>query len=110
MERLSIGELEELCLLSVGILGDEAYGLTVKKEIESRTGRKATISTIHSTLIRLEKKGLVKSLLGGATESRGGRAKRLFEMTSLGKKAIVEAHEIRNAMWNAIPSIRLEEL
>lgn len=107
MERTSIGELEELCLLSVGILGAESYGLTIKKEIESRSERSITISTIHSTMIRLEKKGFLESKLGGATESRGGRTKRLFSLTALGKRAIAEAHELRNGMWHAIPSMTL---
>ncbi len=100
MKGTTIGEFEELCLLSVGVLGDDAYGMTVKAEIEGRTGRKATISTIHSTLIRLEKKGLLESRLGGATEQRGGRTKRLFTLTAVGQQVIEEARNIRNAMWD----------
>jgi len=57
MKGTSLGEFEELCLLAVGILQGDAYGVAIKEEVESRAGRKSTISTIHSTLIRLEKKG-----------------------------------------------------
>ena len=83
MKRVTIGEFEELCLLMVGVLNnDDAYGVSVQDEIKNRTGRDVTISSIHSTLVRLEKKGLLKSYMGGANEIRGGRAKRIFEMTS----------------------------
>ena len=105
MKGTTIGEFEELCLLSVGILNGDAYGFSIKEELEKRTGRKATISTIHSTLNRLEKKGLLESTLGGATEKRGGRTKRLFNLTALGQKVIEDAREVRNAMWSDIPTI-----
>ncbi len=105
MKGTSLGEFEELCLLAVGILQNEAYGVAIKEEIEQRSGRKATISTIHSTLIRLEKKGFLSSRMGGATDNRGGRAKRIFEVTAFGKKAINEARELRNAMWQDIPEM-----
>ncbi|MEL6559860.1 MAG: PadR family transcriptional regulator [Bacteroidota bacterium] len=105
MKGTSLGEFEELCLLAVGILHGDAYGVAIKEEIEQRSGRKATISTIHSTLIRLEKKGFLNSKMGGATDNRGGRAKRIFEVTAFGKKAINEARELRNTMWQDIPKI-----
>lgn len=108
MKGTSLGEFEELCLLAVGILHEEAYGVSVKEEVESRTGRKSTLSTIHSTLIRLEKKEFLKSRMGGATDSRGGRTKRLFEVTAFGKKSINEARELRNRMWSDIPKILWE--
>lgn len=105
MRGTSLGEFEEIVLLTVAILNNDAYGLAIKDEIENRVGRKVTISTIHSTLNRLEKKGFLSSHLGGATQKRGGRNKRLFEVTSYGKKAINEAKELRNGMWQAIPSV-----
>lgn len=105
MRGTYLGEFEELVLLTVAILNDDAYGLAIKDEIEARASRKVTISTIHSTLNRLEKKGFLDSHLGGATQKRGGRNKRLFEVTSYGKKAINEAKELRNGMWQAIPSV-----
>ncbi len=105
MKGTSLGEFEELCLLAVGILQGDAYGVAIKEEIEQRSGRKSTISTIHSTLIRLEKKGFLSSRMGGATDNRGGRAKRIFEVTAFGKKAINEARELRNNMWQDIPEM-----
>ncbi len=108
MKGTSIGEFEELCLLAVGVLYQDAYGLSIKDELERRTGRSVTISTVHSTLIRLEEKGLLKSYMGGATELRGGRTKRLFEITAFGKNIINEARELRNNMWQDIPSLLWE--
>ncbi|MEP1094189.1 MAG: PadR family transcriptional regulator [Cyclobacteriaceae bacterium] len=106
MKGTTIGELEELCLLSVGILHHDAYGITVQTEIEHRTNRKPTISTIHSTLIRLEKKGLLQSRLGGATEKRGGRTKRLFSLTAEGQAVIEEARNVRIAMWDELAHLK----
>lgn len=108
MKGTSLGEFEELCLLAVGILQEDAYGVSVKEEVEKYTKRKSTISTIHSTLIRLEKKGFLKSYMGGASEIRGGRTKRIFEVTAFGKRSINEARELRNAMWKSIPQILWE--
>lgn len=109
MKRVTIGEFEELCLLMVGVLYEDAYGVSVKDEIKSRTGRDVTISSIHSTLVRLEKKGLLKSYMGGANEIRGGRAKRIFEMTATGKQAINEARDLRNQLYTDIPKLVWEK-
>lgn len=109
MKRITIGEFEELCLLIVGVLNEDAYGVSVQDEVKNRTGRNVTISSIHSTLVRLEKKGLLKSYMSGANEIRGGRAKRIFEMTSTGKQVITEARELRNQLWTDIPKLVWEK-
>ncbi|MTI38891.1 PadR family transcriptional regulator [Fulvivirga lutimaris] len=100
-----IGELEELVLLTVGALYQEAYGVAVMEEIERQTGRNINISAIHSVLKRLEAKSLVKSEMGGATKERGGRRKRIFNLTNLGKKALDESMEVRSQLYNQIPQI-----
>lgn len=105
MKRSNIGEFEELVLLTVGILYDDAYGLAITDELEKQTKRKATISSVHKALVRLEDKGFLKSHTGGATEARGGRNKRLYELTASGKKCLVDSKELRNSMWNAIPEM-----
>lgn len=102
-ERHTIGELEELVLLVIGILGDNAYGISVKNEVEKHTGRSLTISAVHAVLLRLEKKKLVTSQMGGGTSARGGRRKRLFQLTGMGKDAISEAKEIRLKLWDLMP-------
>ncbi len=103
MKGTHLGEFEELVLLTVGICYDDAYGLSITDEIEQRTGRRVTISSVHKALMRLEQKGFLHSRMGGATQERGGRKKRLFTITSSGKEALREARQMRNALWQAIP-------
>ena len=105
IKRQNIGELEELILLVVGILDNNAYGITVQEEVKKQSGRKLTISAVHSVLLRLEKKGLLKSSVGGETNERGGRRKRFFQLTGLGKENITEIKEMRNKLWNLIPDL-----
>lgn len=104
-QRNHLGEFEEIVLLTVGILYNDAYGLAITDEIEQRTNRKVTISSVHKTLMRLEQKGYLQSQMGGASEERGGRKKRLFTITNSGKETLREARQMRNALWQAIPRI-----
>ena len=105
MKGTNLGEFEELVLLMIAVLFDNAYGVAIQNELQSRCNRSATISTIHSTLQRLEKKGFVVSRYDGATAERGGRRKHLFRVTTAGEKALTEAREMRNQLWNDIPNI-----
>ena len=108
MKGTYLGEFEELVLLSVGILFDDAYGLAILDELEKQTGRNVMISSVHKALVRLENKGYVRSRMGGATETRGGRDKRLYTLTPAGVGVLNESREIRNSMWKQIPKIALE--
>lgn len=105
MKGTYLGEFEELVLLTVGALYSEAYGVAVMDEIKKETGRTVNISAIHSAMRRLEEKGFVKSFMGGATNERGGRRKRYFELTNYGKKALDEAQNMRAKLYNRIPDI-----
>ncbi|HTJ51203.1 MAG TPA: helix-turn-helix transcriptional regulator [Cyclobacteriaceae bacterium] len=105
MKGTYLGEFEELVLLSVGILFDDAYGLAIVDELEKQTGRNVMMSSVHKSLVRLEEKGYLKSQLGGATASRGGRDKRLYTLTQAGKKVLSDSREMRNDMWKQIPKI-----
>ena len=107
--REHIGELEELVLLIVAVISGEAYGVSVKDEIKTRTGRTLTISSVHKVLKRLEGKGLVESSFSAALPERGGRKKRLFSITSLGKQVLSEIHHERNSIWNDIPALIWKE-
>ncbi len=107
MKGTNLGELEELVMLSVGILYDDAYGLAIQKEIKERCQRSITISTVHSVTSRLEEKGFIKARYDGATPERGGRRKRLFTLTSSGQAAIIKMREMREGMWSAIPKVAL---
>jgi DNA-binding PadR family transcriptional regulator len=86
--RNYLGEFEHLVLLALLRLDDNAYGITVRKEIEARTGREISIGAVYATLDRLEAKGYVGSSYGGATEERGGRSKRFFRITAEGLSAV----------------------
>ncbi|MFT6828748.1 MAG: PadR family transcriptional regulator PadR [Roseivirga sp.] len=105
MKGTYLGEFEELVLLTVGALHPEAYGVAIMDEIEKEAGRSVNISAIHSALRRLDEKGFVKSELGGATAERGGRSKRIFELTAFGKKALDEAQGQRMKLYNRIQDI-----
>ena len=103
MKGTQLGEFEELVLLVVGILNGDAYGISILKDIEAHTGRKVTVSTIHTALYRLEEKGFVESYVGGASKARGGRSKRLYKITAEGKAALENARQIRDRLWNLMP-------
>jgi PadR family transcriptional regulator, regulatory protein PadR len=105
MKGTYLGEFEELVLLTVGILYDDAYGLAVVDELEKQTSRDIMISSVHKALVRLEEKGYLKSRMGGATETRGGREKRLYTLTASGAKALSQSRDMRNTMWKQVPKI-----
>ena len=107
MKGTYIGEFEELVLLVVGTLYDDAYGLAIMDELEIKTGRSVMISSVHKALVRLEEKGFLKSRLGGATGARGGRDKRLYILTPAAVKVIRQSRETRNELWSQIPGIVL---
>ncbi|WOK05640.1 PadR family transcriptional regulator [Imperialibacter roseus] len=108
MQRINLGEFEELVLLIAAVLHDNAYGISVLQEIEAQTGRQINISAVHSALDRLEQKGYLKSYLGGATNERGGRRKRLFSVTASGAKALSDVKEMRNTLYDQIPKVTLK--
>ena len=100
MKGTYLGEFEELILLTVGILYADAYGVAIQEEVGRQTGRRVRIGSIHSALKRLEEKGFLISEMGGATDKRGGRKKRIFSITEEGKRALVKAKDQRNQLWN----------
>ena len=102
MQRESIGELEEFVLLAVGSLSDHAYAIAILEAIQDHTGRSLDVTSIHSVLRRLAKKGYVKSSMGGATKERGGRRKRLFTLTQAGRALIDDIMSARLALYNKI--------
>lgn len=95
-----LGEFEELVLLTVAMLGDDAYGVSIKEAIEARANRKITIGSLHSTITRLEEKGFITSYLGGATASRGGRKKRFFQLTGDAKQVLEHIKSLRDELWS----------
>jgi DNA-binding PadR family transcriptional regulator len=103
MKNYQLGEFEEIVILTVGILNNVAYSVSIKDEIESRLSRTVSMGALHTALKRLEDKGYLKSFSGESTEERAGRPKRYFEITALGKKAMQYAKSTRDELWRAIP-------
>ncbi len=110
MKKTGIGEFEELVLLTICVLQNEAYAFSIKLEIEARTGRSLNISGIHTTLYRMEDKGLVNSKMGDSSKERGGKRKRMFSVTPYGLKGLSEIKENRNRLWNDIPAMILNDV
>ena len=103
--KSSLGEFEELVLLTVAAQHDKAYGVSIKDELEETLEKKVNISAIHVALKRMEEKGFVNSRFGGITQDRGGRRKKFYVITSLGKQMLDQQHELRNRMYQRIPKI-----
>ena len=94
-----IGEFEELVLLTIASLSEDAYGVSIQENIEKIRNRSISIGALHSTITRLEEKGLIKSWLGEPTQERGGRRKRLFEITNQGKLSLHHVKDLRDELW-----------
>jgi PadR family transcriptional regulator, regulatory protein PadR len=109
MTRYNLGELEELMLLLVSGMGDEAYGANIRQQCARKAKRNLTLSTVHVTLHRLEEKGFVKSIMGEASPVRGGKRKRIFKITAYGLRVLAETRELREKLWTGIPQIALQK-
>ena len=104
MKKYHLGEFEEIVMLTVAILHNDAYGVSVKKEIETRLSRNVSVGALQTALIRLEDKGYLRSHEGEATSERVGRPKKYFQVTALGRRALEYTKSTRDRLWSAIPS------
>ena len=104
-----LGEFEQVVLLAVARLGDAGYGVTIRREIERRTGREATVGAVYATLSRLEEKGLVSSMEGEPEPRRGGRARRHFRIEPEGAVALRIARGMMDRMWEGLEGDLLGE-
>ena len=107
MRKFQLGEFEEVVMLTVGVLYKDAYGVSIKKDIEARLSRNVSVGALQTALKRLEDKGYLKSHDGEATEERAGRPKKYFQITALGKKAMEYSKSTRDELWKAIPKMAL---
>ena len=108
MKETNIGEFQEIVLLAILILDDQAYGLKIQKEISSRLKREISRGALHTALTRLEEKGLLESEYGGAKAERGGRRKRFYRLTKGGRASLQQAKEVREEMWSLVPKLSLK--
>jgi len=102
LSRTHLGNLELMVMLVLLRLGDEAYGVPIKREIEAKSDRRVTLGSIYATLERLESKGLVHSSLGEPTPERGGRAKRYFQVTAKGLREVRETQKALKRLWKRL--------
>ena len=105
MSQYHLGEFEEVVLLTVAVLYNEAYGVAIIEEMEKRLGRQVSIGALQTVLRRLENKGLLSSAFGEATKIRGGKRKRYFKLTPKGQEILSQTKDQRLSMWKAIPKI-----
>ena len=105
MKKTKLGEFEELVLLTVVALQEEAYGVEIKRELEKRLTEKLSVGSIQSALKRMEEKGFLTSEFGEATQKRGGKRKRIYTATSYAHKILAELKDIRVSLWKAMPKL-----
>ncbi len=107
MAKEYLGEFEELILTMVAALQEDAYGAAISDEIESRLKREVNLSAVHVTLYRLEDKGYIKSSMGGGTNERGGRRKRIYTITNAGLSMLKAMKEARIDLWKLVPQLKI---
>ncbi len=105
----SLGEFEQLILFATLRLGEEAYGASIRREIEECTGRPVTAGSVYTVLDRLESRGLVASFTGEPTPQRGGRRKKYYHIERKGAELLHHTHEAQQRMASGATG-RLEEL
>ena len=99
MKGDQLGAFEELVLLAVHGLGDEAYGMAVREVLERETSRSLSLGPVYTVLDRLEVKGLVRSTIVPGTQKRGGRSRRVFTLTAAGSRALTSLRQIRTRLY-----------
>ncbi|MEM7298153.1 MAG: helix-turn-helix transcriptional regulator [Bacteroidota bacterium] len=99
MKKTKLGEFEEMVLLAVILLKEEAYGVEIKRELEDRMNEQLSVGSIQSALKRMEEKGFLSSEFGEATNKRGGKRKRIYTATPYAQKVLQEIKEIREGFW-----------
>ncbi len=102
MKGNHLGEFEELVLLTIYSLGDDAYGVTIQQALEEGAERSVSIGAVYAALDRLERKRCLRSRVGGATSQRGGRRKRFFRITRFGIAVLTDMRRIREKMWHQL--------
>ena len=101
-QRAFLGEFEQIVLLALARLGEDAYGMTIHDEIQATIDRPVSITAVYVTMSRLEKKGYVASSLGEPSPERGGRAKRYFQLEPAGVEALKLSREFMVRLWEGV--------
>lgn len=109
MKREFLNDFEEMILTLVAALNENAYGAAITLEMDQWLGRNVTLSAVHVILYRLEDKGYVRSVVGGATNERGGRRKRIYSITNAGLSVLRGMKETRIEIWKLVPRLKISD-
>lgn len=101
---------EEILMLAILALGNNAYGVTIRRHVSKVTGKDWSIGAIYDPLYRLERREFVQSSLSDPTTERGGRSKRIFKITDEGHSALIEHKRVRDALWGTLPELVLDNI
>ncbi|HEV9038044.1 MAG TPA: helix-turn-helix transcriptional regulator [Puia sp.] len=110
MKGTHLGEFEELVLLTIASLVNSAYSVAICDELSKHADRIVKLGVVHAVLHRLEEKALIKSELGEASATRGGKRKRFYTLTTAGKASLLRSKEIRDTLWQKIPNLTLNRI
>jgi len=105
MKKNRLGEFQELVLMTVIVLGEDAYGNEIQRELEERLNERLSMGAIQTALKRMEEKGFLNSYWGKATQKRGGKRKRIYSATPSAHQILQEMNEVRTQLWQAMPQL-----
>ena len=108
MKETRLGDFEEVILLLAGILEEDAYAFKIAEEFKLETGRSVSIGAVHSALSRLSDKGFLTSSMGEPSAKRGGRRRRIYQITGSGQVVLRAARDLRVNLWNRYPGFSLK--
>lgn len=107
MKKTRLGEFQELILMTVIVLQNEAYGNEIQRELEERLNERLSVGAIQTALKRMEEKGFLTSAWGEATQVRGGKRKRIYAATPYAHQVLQDMKDIRSQLWEAMPQLGL---
>ena len=97
-----LGEFEQIVLLAIARLGESGYGVSIRQELEHRTGRSVALGSVYAAVDRMERKGYLRSDVGDPTPVRGGRAKRYYALTPTGAEALRRSRDLLDGLWDGL--------
>ncbi|MEM9856452.1 MAG: helix-turn-helix transcriptional regulator [Bacteroidota bacterium] len=109
MKKSRLGEFQELILMTVIVLQEEAYGMEIQRDLEVRLNERLSVGAIQTALKRMEEKGFLTSEWGEATQKRGGKRKRIYQATPYAQRVLREMKDIRAQLWNAMPELGMSK-
>ena len=109
MKKSRLGEFQELILMTIIVLQEEAYGMEIQRDLEARLNERLSVGAIQTALKRMEEKGFLVSEWGEATQKRGGKRKRIYQATSYAHRVLRDMKDIRAQLWKAMPELGISK-